>query len=86
MPTNRARITVNLSDDAKEYVAAIANTHGKTMSWAIEKIILTHRNQDKSLRIPNRKDAFTSPDMNFDIDGVPLAEELKKYSPKIQKK
>lgn len=86
MPTNRARITVNLSDEAKEYVAAIANTHGKTMSWAIEKIILTHRNQDKSLMVPNRKDAFTNPDMNFNIDDVPLAEELKKYSPTTPKK
>jgi len=42
MATSKTRITVSLSENRLDYVRNVALEHGKSLSWAIEKIIVDH--------------------------------------------
>lgn len=66
MATSKKRITANLSDENAEYVRGIALSHGKTMAWAVEKIIEEHKAAVYDTNKPGRQQERTIPDYDED--------------------
>lgn len=72
MATSKKRVTVNLSVENAEYVKGVAHSHGKTLSWAIEKIIEEYREGAFKLDRPGRQQPRE--DIHYDDDN-PLIEK-----------
>ena len=49
MATSRKRVTANLSAEHYNYLLAVANSHGMTLSWAVSKIIEDHLSKGHSI-------------------------------------
>jgi hypothetical protein len=54
MPTNKQRISINLSDNEYKELYALAERHNLSMAWIGHKAILylLEQNRDESLQLP----------------------------------